>query len=321
MLFGQKNKDSVSDPDLIKSEKSGPNIFDTSTEHFENDVLKASMDGPVVVDFWAPWCGPCKQLGPILESAIEATKGAVRMAKVNLDENPDLAQALRVQSIPTVFVFFQGQPVTAFTGVKSQSEIKALMDQLSKMQQKSKPDAINIPETLQQASAALLEGYNETAQNLYMEILEQDENNAPAYAGLVRSFIKQGHLEQAATMLEDTPDSIKPHADIAAATTALELAQAAQNASGNLGPLQEQCEKNPDDHQARFDYAMALFTSEQHEQAIDQMLEILRRDKNSPEKWQEDKARLQLLKFFEALGAMHPLSSAGRRKLSAVIFS
>jgi putative thioredoxin len=243
------------------------------------------------------------------------------MAKINIDENPDLAQALRVQSIPTVFVFFQGRPVTAFTGLKSASELKALMDQLSKMGQQARPDAINIPETLHTAQTALNDGQIKVAQGLFMQILEQDENNAPAYAGLVRSFILIGDLDQAAAMLDDVPQTMGQHAEITAARSALELARQADSAKGDLKKYERLAAEQPENKQAQFDHAMALFAAGQQERAIDILIALIAADRNNSEKWEGDKARLQLLKFFEALGPSHPLAISGRRKLSSLLFS
>ena len=298
----------------------GENIFDVTTANFEDIVLKASMDTPILVDFWAPWCEPCKQLGPILEAAVTATNGKVRMAKINIDENPQLAQAMRVQSIPTVYAFFQGQPVTAFTGVKAASEVKMLVDQLSAMARKARPDAINIPETLSMAAKAMAEGHIEVAQGMYMQIMAQDENNADCYAGLVRSFIALGDLEQAGFMLEDAPEEVKKSPAFAAARIALDLVKDAPEA-GVTDKLAAAIEKDPADHQSRFDYAVALFAAGQKIEGIEQLVEIIRRDRANEKKWEDDKAKTQLFKFFEALGPSDPVTLAGRRKLSSVLFS
>jgi putative thioredoxin len=298
----------------------GENIFDVTTANFEDIVLKASMETPILVDFWAPWCEPCKQLGPTLEAAVTATNGKVRMAKINIDENPQLAQAMRVQSIPTVYAFFQGQPVTAFTGNKPASEVKMLVDQLSAMARKARPDAINIPETLSMAAKAMAEGHIEVAQGMYMQIMSQDENNADCYAGLIRSFIALGDLEQAAFMLEDAPEAVQKSPAFAAARIALDLVKDAPEA-GAADKLAAAIQKDPADHQSRFDYAIALFAAGQKIEGIEQLVEIIRRDRANEKKWEEDKAKTQLFKFFEALGPSDPVTLAGRRKLSSVLFS
>ncbi|MDB5491936.1 MAG: Thioredoxin protein EC-YbbN [Micavibrio sp.] len=315
MLIGSKNPASPA-----TAIDNGENIFDVTTANFEDIVLKASMETPILVDFWAPWCEPCKQLGPILEAAVTATNGKVRMAKINIDENQQLAQAMRVQSIPTVYAFFQGQPVTAFTGVKPASEIKMLVDQLSAMARKARPDAINIPETLSMAAKAMAEGHIEVAQGMYMQIMAQDENNADCYAGLVRSFIALGDLDQAGFMLEDAPEEVKKSPAFAAARTALDLVKEAPEA-GVTDKLAAAIEKDPADHQSRFDYAVALFAAGQKIEGIEQLVELIRRDRANERKWEEDKAKTQLFKFFEALGPSDPVTLAGRRKLSSVLFS
>lgn len=314
MLIGQKTKSTT---------PAGPvtgDIFDVGTEQFEDAVLKASMETPILVDFWAPWCGPCKQLAPVLEAAITEAKGKVRLAKINLDENPQLAQALRVQSVPTVFAFFQGQPVTAFAGVRPASEIKALIDQLSKMGAQAKPDAINIPETLAAAAKALAEGEGTVAQGLYVQVLGQEENNPAAFAGLIRCFIADGDLEQAQYVIDDAPEDVKKDAGFAAAQTALELTKSAPGA-GDLEKLEIASTQNPDNHQARFDLAIALFAAGQKMRAVDALIEIIRRDRPNETKWEDDKAKTQLFKFFDAMGPTDPDTAAGRRKLSTLLFS
>lgn len=297
---------------------SGETIFDVSTMDFEQKVIAASMQTPVIVDFWAPWCGPCKQLMPALEQAVGAAGDKVKLAKLNIDENPELAQAMRVQSVPTVFAFFQGQPVTGFQGAQPPSQIKAMIDQLLQMATNAAPDAVDIPALLAEAAEALSNNDLQGAQMRYVQILQQDEKNAEAYAGLVRTFIAAGEIEQAAGMTAGAPEEIKKTDAFKAAETALELAQnAAQSGDSDLEALADVIEQKPDDLQGRFDYAMALFSANHKEQAINEMLEIMKRDRA----WEEDKARLQLLKFFEALGPSDPLSIGGRRKLSTILFS
>ena len=181
-------------------------IFDAGTTDFEERIMRASIETPILVDFWAPWCGPCKQLGPALEQAVRDAGGKVRMAKVNIDENPELAQALRIQSVPMVFAFFNGQPVNAFVGVKSPSEIAAFIDQMVKMAQQARPDAIDIPATLEEAGQALADGNIELAQGLYVQVMSQDENNVAAYTGLIRTFIAAGQTEHAQEMINEAPE-------------------------------------------------------------------------------------------------------------------
>lgn len=318
MILGLGSKTPAKDK--VAARTADDMVFDVDTEGFEQAVVMASMETPVLVDFWAPWCGPCKQLMPVLEAAVKEVHGKVKLAKVNIDENQELAQALRIQSVPTVFAFFKGQPVTAFAGVRPVSEIRAIIDQLSKMAQQGQPDApppvVDIPATLKAAAEALAGNELPMAQGMYAQILRQDENNAQAYAGIVRTFIAMGHLDQAEQMLVSAPEAMAKDAQLPAARTALELAR---NKPGRkeVEGFTRILSQNPDDHQARFDLARALFADGDKEEAIDALMIIIRKDRA----WEEDKARKQLLQFFEALGPADPLTLAGRRKLSTVLFS
>lgn len=290
-------------------------IFDVTTADFQAKVFQASVEKPVIVDFWAPWCGPCKQMMPLLEEAVRAAGGAVVMAKVNIDQNPDLAQALRIQSVPTVYAFFQGRPVDGFTGAQSASHLKAFVEALVKMARAGAPDAIDVPAALKQAAACLAGGDPATAQAIYGEILAQDETNVAAWVGLVRTFIAAGQVEQARGFIDAAPESVAKNPEFEAARTALSLAQAKPAVS--VKDLEDRLARNPDDHAARFDLAMALFAGEYRAEAVDALIEIISRNRE----WEEEKARKQLLQFFEAWGPADPASLAGRRRLSTALFS
>jgi putative thioredoxin len=316
MMFARKDPTKGGAPAPASPGTAAPEIiFDAGVKDFEARVLHASIEAPVIVDFWSPRSNICKQLTPLLEAAVRAAGGKVRLARVNIDEHPQLAQALRVQSVPTVYAFFQGQPVNAFSGLQPAAEIKNFVDQLLQLSKGAQPDAIDIPATLKQAATDLAAGDIATAQNLYASILEQDEKNASAYAGLVRTFIAAKALDQAQEFIDSVPPEIAKDPNFAAAKTALELAR--NKPTGDMTALYQALEKNPADHQARFDLALLFFSNGEKASAVDELVEIIRRNRT----WEEDKARKQLLTFFEAMGPADPETSAGRRKLSAVLFS
>lgn len=306
MLFGVNKSSSTPAPSGIG--------FDVGIEDFEEKVIKASMSAPVLVDFWAPWCGPCKQLMPVLEAEVRAAGGAVSLAKVNIDLHPQLAQMLRVQSVPTVFAFYQGQPVTGFQGVQPASQIKALIAQLIKLVSGAQPDALDIPLALKDATQFLSENNLGDAQALYAAILSQDETNAEAYAGLARVFIAAGQFQQAVGLIDAASDTIKKSPLIAAVKTALELAN---TQVGDLKALQQKLSDNPNDHQTALDLATAKFAAGQKEEAVDILLQSIRLDRD----WSEQAGRKLLVKFFEAMGPSDPLSVSGRKKLSSLLFS
>lgn len=290
-------------------------IFECSTQDFEAKVVNASMERPVLVDFWAPWCGPCKQLMPTLEKVVQAAGGDVVLAKVNLDENQQLAAMLRVQSVPTVYVFFQGQPIDAFQGVLPESQLQQFVNKAVQMARQSQPDAIDIPETLSAAAQALAENDLAAAQALYAQILQQDQNNAQAFAGMVRVMIAAGQAEQAAALMEQAPESMHKESAYQEAKSALELASNAP--SGEAAEFEDKLAKDENNHQARFDLAMHQFSVGKKEAAMDNLLLIIEKDRA----WNEEAARTQLLQFFEAMGHSDPLTVSARRKLSSILFS
>lgn len=292
-------------------------VFDVTSADFQARVLEKSLEVPVIADFWAPWCGPCKQLGPVLTQAVQAAGGRVRLAKINIDENPDLAQALRIQSVPTVYAFFQGRPVDAFTGARPASEIKTFVEKLARMAQGARPDALDIPALLKQAAAALAAQDAAGAQALYAEILTQDEAHVEAWVGMVRSFLAAGEVDQAQAVADSVPDSVRSDPRFAPARTALDLARAQKPGGGELPALEARLAADGDDHAARFALAMALFGQDRRAEAVDALVEVVRRARA----WEEEKARKQLLQFFEAWGPSDPATLAGRRKLSGVLFS
>ena len=290
----------------------GELIKDSDTRNFETDVIAASMEVPVIVDFWAPWCGPCKQLGPAIEKAVTEAGGKVRLVKIDIDKSPEVAQAMRIQSIPAVFAFDKGQPVDSFVGAQPESQIKAFIDKLGGETGPSPVEA-----ALERAKAALENEDHDSAAALFGQILEHEADHADAIAGLTRCLIALGELEAAHETLARASEEQADHAGIVSARTALTLAEQGAMSSGEIDGLTARVEANGDDHQARHDLAVALFGNGQKEAAIEHLLEIMRRDRA----WNDDGARKQLLVFFEAVGFADPLAVEGRKKMSSMMFS
>ncbi len=286
-------------------------IRDVTEATFMAEVIEASKTVPVIVDFWATWCGPCKTLTPLLESAVIAAKGKVVMAKVDVDKSQRIAAQLRIQSIPTVYGFWQGQPVDGFQGAIPGSEIKAFVDKLAALAGDG-----GLGEALETAEAMLDEGAAADAAEIFAAVLSEEPANATAYAGLARAQIATGGLEQAEALLNAAPAAIAKAAALEAVRAQIELARQAEKA-GPLAELERAVTADPADHRARFDYATALHAGGQVEEAIDQLLDLFRRDRE----WNDGAAKAQLLTIFEALKPTDPIVLRGRRRLSSMIFA
>jgi putative thioredoxin len=292
-------------------------IKDSGLATFAADVLEASREVPVIVDFWAPWCGPCKQLGPMLEKAVTEAGGAVRMVKVNIDENPEIAQQLRIQSIPTVFAFKDGQPVDGFMGALPESQVKAFVSGLTGGGHDHGGPG-HAEEVLAMAADAFAAGDIGAAAQAFGHVLQDDPGNPKAVAGLATCYLKSGDIERAKTTLQLVrPDGAADEA-IRAAEAELKLQESAGQAPrGEIEVLKAKLAADASDHQARFDLALALDSSGDREGALTELLEIVRRDR----KWNDDAARRHIVTLFEAMGPTDPRTLDARRKLSAILFS
>jgi putative thioredoxin len=289
----------------------GSAVFETTTQGFVKDVIEESKHQPVLVDFWAPWCGPCKQLTPILEKAVKAAKGKVKLAKMNIDEHPAIPGQMGIQSIPAVIAFANGQPVDGFMGALPESQVIAFLERVTK----SKIGAED-QDMLKAADAALAAGRPADAADIYAKVLAQDSGNIPALAGLARCYVATDNIEQAKKTLALVPEAKRNDAAVAAARAALELAEQAK-AVGPVDELQRKVAANSLDHQARFDLAAALNAAGKRAEALDHLIEIVKRDR----KWNEDGARKQLVQFFDAWGPTDPATVDGRKRLSSILFS
>ncbi|GHE05376.1 thioredoxin [Defluviimonas sp. 20V17] len=287
-------------------------VKDGSDATFVQDVIEASNEVPVIVDFWAPWCGPCKTLGPALEQAVNAAGGKVRMVKINVDENPQIAAQARVQSIPTVYAFSGGKPVDGFQGAVPPAEIKAFIDRLVS----GAGDDGGLGAAAEEAEAMLGQGDAAGAAEVFAAILGEDPANAAAYGGLARAHLALGNVDQAEALLANAPAEIAQAKEIEAVRAQIALTRQAEKA-GPADELRARVEADPADHQARFDLAQALYGAGETEAAVDELLEIFRRDRE----WNDGAAKAQLFTIFDALDAKDPVVLKGRRKLSSMIFA
>ncbi|GMG82897.1 thioredoxin [Paralimibaculum aggregatum] len=295
----------------LSSAPQSADVTDTTDQSFVADVIEGSREIPVIVDFWAPWCGPCKTLGPMLEDAVRATKGKVRMVKVNVDENQMVAGQLRVQSIPAVYAFFQGQPVDGFMGAVPASEIKQFVQRLVDM-----AGGGGLEDALDAADGMLEAGQIEDAAQTYAAIAAEEPETPRAHAGMARAALARGDLEGARLILAKVPAKIAEDGAVAAARAAVELAEQTAGA-GEADELKARLAGNPDDHEARYDLALALVAANDHAGAVDELLELFRRDRE----WNDGAAKTQLMKLFDTLGPKDPLAKSGRRRLSSMIFA
>lgn len=295
-------------------------VKDSTSRTFMADVVEGSLKQLVIVDFWAPWCGPCKQLTPILEKLVRAQRGKVTLVKVNIDENQDIAAQLRVQSIPMVYAFFGGRPVDAFNGALPESQVKQWIEQLIKLTAGAGGAAGGeddpVQAALEEAAARSAAGEHEVALEIYQQIVEALPDNEPAYVGLLKSMIQLGYVEEAEEQLAAAPADFAKSQGLAGIRAELDLRRQLGDA-GDTAELRAALERNPADHAARFDLAMALYAAEKRDEAVAELLEIFRRERE----WNDGAARKQLVKFFEAWGPTDKLTISARRRLSSLMFS
>ena len=288
-------------------------VKNVNEDTFMDDVIEASKTTPIIVDFWAPWCGPCKTLGPALEAEVQATSGKVKMVKVDIDQNQTLATQMRIQSIPAVFAFVDGQPIDGFMGAKSPSELKEFVQKIADQASDNKGDLSEAIAVADEMLAA--EEYIDAAET-FAAILDEDPKSAIAFIGLFNAQTGAGKVTEANEMLENIPANLVNSPEIIALLAQLELSQQAAEL-GETSDLRSLLENNEDNHQARYDLALALFTAGDSKEAIQELLTIFRKDRE----WNEDAARKQLFKFFDSLGGEDPITLTGRRQLASMLFA
>ena len=288
-------------------------IKDVNEDTFMDDVIEASKSSPIVVDFWAPWCGPCKTLGPALEAEVKATNGKIKMVKIDIDQNQNLASQMRIQSIPAVFAFVDGQPIDGFMGAKAPSELKVFIE---KLLEKVTDDEGDLSEAIAVADEMLeAEEFNDAAET-FEAILGEDPNSSLAFVGLFKSKMGAKKINDAKKMLEEIPDTLKNKPEILALQAQIELTNQAEGI-GELNDLRKLLSTDVNNHQVRFDLALALFTKGETSEAIQELLVIFRVD----QEWNDDAARQQLFKFFDILGGEDPITLSGRRQLASMLFA
>ena len=288
-------------------------IKDVNEDTFMDDVIEASKSSPIVVDFWAPWCGPCKTLGPALEAEVKATNGKIKMVKIDIDQNQNLASQMRIQSIPAVFAFVDGQPIDGFMGAKAPSELKVFIE---KLLEKVTDDEGDLSEAIAVADEMLESGEFDDAAETFEAILGEDPNSSLAFVGLFKSKMGAKKLDDAKKMLEEIPDTLKNKSEILALQAQIELTNQAEGI-GELNDLRKLLSTDVNNHQVRFDLALALFTKGETSEAIQELLAIFRVD----QEWNDDAARQQLFKFFDILGGEDPITLSGRRQLASMLFA